>query len=99
VAFGVVYLRKKLCLKIDVWNVFTKPLIAGTSMVFPLVLANIFAYDFFSTKIGTIMIIALSGILYFVALILLKVFDGVLPQIKNKLKYRGKKHAKSYDTH
>ena len=95
VALNLLYLNKNLGIKIDLWGTFTKPLVACVFLAVPLFLANWLAHDFLNTKVGTVVVIAFAGIIYCIATVVLKVFDGLLPALKTKLKYRGKKYANS----
>lgn len=97
VTLSALYLRKKIQIKFDWWNTLAKPTFAGVFLAIPLFLSNLLASDFVSTKIGTIVMIAFSGMIYLGAIMALKVFDGLFPTLKNKL-YRGKKYAKPINT-
>ena len=81
----MIYLDKKLGVRLDVWTVFTKPLTACVFMAIPLFLENLLAPAFFATTLGTVALIAVAGVFYLAAILGLNVFDGLLPVIKKKL--------------
>lgn len=71
----IIYLRTKIGLKIDASQCVLKPMAAGMLMTLLITVAVSFAEEVFSTKIGTLVLIALAGTAYFATLFTLKVFD------------------------
>lgn len=70
----IIYLRTKLKLKINVEQCVLKPLAAGLTMTLCITLALAFAKSAFTSTLGTLALIALSGAVYFATLFALKTF-------------------------
>ena len=71
----IIYLRKKVGLKMDVPSCLVKPLSASMLMTLCITLALAFLPNLVSGTIGTLLLIAVSGAVYFAGLYALKVFD------------------------
>lgn len=71
----IIYLRVKVGLKMDATQCLVKPMAAGMLMTLCLTLAIVFADNLFAGTLGTLILIALAGTIYFVALYALKVFN------------------------
>lgn len=71
----IIYLRRKVKLKIDVNTCVLKPLAAGLLMTLFVTIALTLLNNFFVGTFGTLAMIAIAGGIYFGALALLKVFD------------------------
>ncbi|MCH5151966.1 MAG: polysaccharide biosynthesis protein [Clostridiales bacterium] len=71
----IIYLRKKIGLKTDVTSCLIKPMAAGMLMTLMITLAITFLKNFFDGTLGTLILIAISGLIYFLGLFALKVFD------------------------
>ena len=71
----IIYLRVKVGLKMDVAQCVVKPLSASMLMTLAITLTLVFASNIVSGTIGTLMLIAVSGAIYFVGLYALKVFN------------------------
>ena len=76
----IIYLKVKVGLKLDFAQSFLKPLSAGMLMTLCITLFVALAEKFVSSALGTLLLIGASGVVYFVAVFWLKVFD------KNELK-------------
>lgn len=70
-----IYLRKKVGLKADLNQCLIKPLAAGCLMTLCITVATLFAGNVFKGSFGTLILIALSGVIYISAVLALKVFD------------------------
>ncbi len=70
-----IYLRKKVGLKLDLAQSLIKPLAAGCLMTLCITVAVLFANNVFGGTLGTLILIALSGVIYISAVFVLKVFD------------------------
>ena len=83
----IIYLRVKVGLKMDLTQCLVKPMAAGMFMTLCITVAVVFAQKAFASSVGTLVLIAISGIVYFAMLSLLKVFTkeelSLLPT-KNK---------------
>lgn len=95
VALSVGFLQRKIGIKFDFWSVFGKPLIAGTFLAIPLFLSNLLAKNFIDSRIGSLAVIGISGVIYIMAVVGLKIFDGLLHALKLKLHNRGKNKCKT----
>ncbi|MCM1533326.1 MAG: polysaccharide biosynthesis protein [Corallococcus sp.] len=73
--YVIIYLRRKIGLKLDVIGCVIKPLAAGMLMTLCITVATLFASSAFSTSWGTLILIAVSGVIYVSTVFLLKVFD------------------------
>ena len=71
----IIYLRKKVKLRIDVNACVLKPLAAGLLMTLFVTIALTLLNNFFVGTLGTLIMIAIAGGIYFGALFALKVFD------------------------
>lgn len=71
----IIYLRTKIGLKIDATQCVLKPMASGMLMTLLITIAVSFAGDVFTTKLGTLILIALAGTAYFATLFTFKVFD------------------------
>ncbi len=71
----VVYLGVKCQLSPDIQGCVIKPLAASLVMTLFITVVATFLKSFVDTKIGTVVTVGAAGIVYFVALYLLKVFD------------------------
>ncbi len=89
-----IYLGKNFKTRLDIYSVFTKPLICCLFMAVPIVLFSVTAADFVNSVKGTILVIAVAFVVYACAVLALKVFEGLTPKQIKKYMYRGKKHAK-----
>lgn len=69
-----IYLRKKADLKLDLNQCLVKPLSAGCLMTLCITVAVLFADNVFSGTLGTLLLIALSGVIYVSTVFTLKVF-------------------------
>ena len=76
----IIYLKVKVGLKLDFAQSFLKPLSAGMLMTLCITLFVALAEKFVSSALGTLLLIGAAGVVYFVAVFWLKVFD------KNELK-------------
>ena len=90
---SIVYLRKKVGIKLDLWSTFTKPLAACLALVAVILSARLLAGGLLETSVGTLAVIGFGAVVYGVAVVALKVFEGLLPTIAKKLKHGGKKYA------
>ena len=83
----IIYLRKKVKLRVDANACVLKPLAAGLVMTLFITIALTLLNNFFVGTLGTLMMIAIAGGIYFAVLFALKVFDkselAILP-IKKK---------------
>ncbi len=70
----IIYLRFKLGLKVD-GQCLLKPMAAGIFMTLCITIAVVFAEKVFATTFGTLVLIAISAVVYFSMISLLKVFD------------------------
>ena len=77
----IIYLNKKVGLKIDFAQCVLKPVSAGMFMTLMIVVAIVFASKLVVSTIGTLTLILLSGCVYFGVLAWLKVFD--VTEIRN----------------
>ncbi|MCM1395732.1 MAG: polysaccharide biosynthesis protein [Corallococcus sp.] len=71
----IIYLKVKIGLRIDASQCMLKPMAAGMLMTLCITLVITFANKVFDSAVGTLLLIALSGAVYFAALFALKVFD------------------------
>ena len=71
----IIYLKVKVGLKLDFSQSLLKPLSAGMLMTLFITLCVAFAEKFVSNTLGTLAMIAVAGVVYFVAVFWLKVFD------------------------
>ncbi len=71
----IIYLRVKVGLKTDINSCVIKPLASCLVMSLALTPALTFASGFFDSKWGTLLLIVLSGAVYFAVLFALKAFD------------------------
>lgn len=71
----IIYLRVKVGLKTDVTQCLLKPMAAGMLMTLCITIAIVFADSVFTTTVGTLALIAVSVVVYFSALSLMKVFN------------------------
>ncbi len=71
----IIYLRKKVGLKLQWTQCLIKPLSAGMLMTLAITLAVTFAKVAFSSTAGTLILIALAGCVYLATIFLFKVFD------------------------
>lgn len=71
----IIYLRVKVGLKMDVTTCLVKPLAAGMFMTLLITVAVVFAQQVFSSTLGTLLLIAIAGVVYFSLLSLFKVFS------------------------
>ena len=71
----IIYLRRKVKLKIDVNACVLKPLAAGLMMTLFITIALTLLNNFFVGTLGTLLMIAIAGGIYFGGLFALKVFD------------------------
>lgn len=71
----IIYLKVKLGLKIDGNACLVKPLAAGMLMTLCVTLSVAFAKPIVSSSIGTLLLIAVCGVVYLAALWFLKTFD------------------------
>ena len=71
----IIYLKVKVGLKLDFAQSFVKPLSAGMLMTLCITLCVTLAEKFLSNTIGTLIVIALAGAVYFATIFWLKVFD------------------------
>ena len=76
----IIYLRTKVGLKLDFSQCLVKPLSAGMLMTLCITICVAFAERLFASKMGTLLLIAVAGVVYFATVFWLKVFD------KNELK-------------
>ena len=90
---SIVYLRKKVGIKLDLWSTFTKPLAACLALVAVILSARLLVGGLLETSVGTLAVIGFGAVVYGVAVVALKVFEGLLPAIAKKLKHGGKKYA------
>ncbi len=70
----IIYLKAKVGLKMDITQCLVKPLVAGMFMTLLITVAVVFAKSVFVSTLGTLLLIALSGVVYFCMLSLFKVF-------------------------
>lgn len=76
----IIYLRTKVGLKMDVMQCLLKPTAAGLVMTLFITVAVAFAPKVFATSFGTLALIAISVVVYFSVISLLKVFNsGEIP--------------------
>ena len=68
-------MKVKVGLKLDFAQSFVKPLSAGMLMTLCITLCVTLAEKFLSNTIGTLIVIALAGAVYFATIFWLKVFD------------------------
>lgn len=71
----IIYLKVKVGLKLNFSQCLLKPLSAGMLMTFCITLCVTFAEALLSNTLGTLALIATAGLVYFVAVFWLKVFD------------------------
>lgn len=71
----LVYISTKLKFSLDVVGTILKPLCASLIMTVVLSVLVVFCSEFLSTKLGTLIAIALGGIIYIAAVFVLKIFD------------------------
>ena len=71
----IIYLRKKVGLKMDVMQCVIKPLSASMLMTLVITVALAFLSNIFAGTLGTLALIAVAGAIYFVGLYALKVFS------------------------
>ena len=71
----IIYLRAKVCLRLDFNQSIIKPLSASMLMTLCITLCVTFAESFLSNPLGTLVLIAIAGIVYFATVFWLKVFD------------------------
>lgn len=71
----IIYLRKKVELKLDLGQCLIKPLAAGLLMTLCITVATMFAGTVFKGGFGTLILIALSGVIYITTVLTLKVFN------------------------
>jgi len=71
----IIYLKVKIGLKMDAAQCLLKPMAAGMFMTLCITVSVSFASAVFTTKLGTLLLIVLSGGVYFATLFLLKAFD------------------------
>ncbi len=90
-----IYLGSKFKIRINIYPVFTKPLLCCLIMSVPIVLFSVTAADFVNSIRGTILVIVIAVVVYAAAVLVLKVFEGLSPKQISKYIYRGKKHAKT----
>lgn len=76
----IIYLKAKVGLKLDFSQCLVKPLSAGMLMTLCITLCVAFAERLFASKLGTLLLIAVACVVYFLTVFWLKVFD------KNELK-------------
>ncbi len=76
----IIYLKVKVGLKLDFAQCLVKPLSAGMLMTLCITIFVTFVGALVANKLGTLLLIALAGVVYFLAVFWLKVFD------KNELK-------------
>lgn len=82
----IIYLRKKIGLKVDVTASLVKPVSCAMVMTLFITLCVAFWQRLFASKLGTLALIGLAGIAYFCALLLLGVFDSSeLRRAKSKI--------------
>lgn len=83
----IIYLKVKVGLKLNFTQCLLKPLSAGMLMTLCITLCVTFAEVLLSNTLGTLALIATAGIVYFVAVFWLKVFDRnelkILPSKQN----------------
>ena len=85
----IIYLRVKVGLRIDVTGCLIKPLAAGMLMTLCITLAVAFLSNLIAGKIGTLVLIAIAGVIYFLGLFALKVFNrSELPFLPVKQKQK-----------
>lgn len=70
----IIYLKAKVGLKMDVTQCLVKPLASGMFMTLVITVAVVFAESVFISTLGTLLLIAVSGVVYFCMLSLFKVF-------------------------
>lgn len=70
-----IYLRSKVRLKLDLNQCLVKPLAAGLLMTLCITVATMFAGTVFGGSFGTLILIALSGVIYISTVFVLKVFN------------------------
>ena len=70
-----IYLRRKIGLKLDLNQCLIKPMSAGCLMTLCIVVATLFANSVFGGTFGTLILIALSGVVYITMVLTLKVFN------------------------
>lgn len=80
----IIYLNKKVDLKIDFTQCVLKPVSAGMFMTLMIVLAVVFASKLVVSTLGTLTLIVLSGCVYFGVIASLKVFD--VRELRNTVK-------------
>lgn len=73
--YVIIYLKRKVGLKLDVNQCVIKPLAAGMLMTLCITIATLFTGGAFNSSWGTLILIALSGVIYFAAVFVLKVFN------------------------
>lgn len=71
-----IYLRKKVGLKLDFTQSLIKPLAAGSLMTLCITVATLFAGNVFGGTLGTLILIALAGVIYVATVFVLKVFSS-----------------------
>ena len=71
----IIYLRKKVGLRMDAMQCLIKPLAAGMLMTLCITVAIAFLNNIFAGKVGTLALIAIAGAIYFAGLFALKVFN------------------------
>ncbi|MCM1043004.1 MAG: polysaccharide biosynthesis protein [Corallococcus sp.] len=71
----IIYMTAKLHFKIPLNDCLLKPLACSLIMTLVITLMTSFASDFVNSKLGTLVTIAVAGVVYFVSVFALKVFD------------------------
>ena len=71
----IIYLKRKVKLQVDVNACVLKPLAAGLLMTLFITIALTLLNNFFAGTLGTLIMIAIAGGIYFATLAALKVFD------------------------
>ena len=73
--YVIIYLKRKVGLKLNVNQCVIKPLASGMLMTLCITVAVLFTDGTFNSSWGTLVLIALSGVIYFAGIFAFKVFD------------------------
>ena len=73
--YVIIYLKRKVGLKLDANQCIVKPMAAGVLMTLCILIATLFTNGAFASTWGTLLLIALAGGIYFATIFVLKVFD------------------------
>ena len=73
--YVIIYLKRKVGLKLNVNQCVIKPLASGMLMTLCITVAVLFTGGTFNSSWGTLVLIALSGVIYFAGIFAFKVFD------------------------